>query len=125
MCVKLITNNHEAQYNSSIPLESQIGNYTKIVVNYEPSDENIKTLISELKRISKNGINAKLEIEVNHNNHIFGVKAKKELQKASNDITLNEFIRLAVTGHIIIDQKLQELSNNIESLINVKAHAGR
>lgn len=121
MCVKLVQDQIETSYDADVPLEDQIGECTKIVVNYDPSDDKIDKLLLELHRFSKTGVTVKLDVEVNHNNYILGAQVKQMLQKATNDISINEVVKTMVLSHIELDQKLAELYENITSIVNVKA----
>lgn len=113
MCVKIIKNECEIEYNPSRPLEEQIKGSTEVIVNYQPSDKSINDFLAEVQRYSKVGISAELNIKVIHNNDISGFKLRKQLKKALNDIKLNEIIKIMVISHTEMDDKLGELASKL------------
>lgn len=117
MSILIVKDEEVIPYDQSIPLDNQIIGYDEIVVNYEPSDTSIPLFLSEVERISKIGIETKLSIKVNHNDHMFGFKVKQRIRKATNDITLNEIIKLMVLSHIETDRKLQDIVSCLSSAI--------
>ncbi|NJO48120.1 MAG: hypothetical protein HC840_00225 [Leptolyngbyaceae cyanobacterium RM2_2_4] len=123
MCVKLVNAHQEIPYDSSKPLEEQLNGCEQIVVNYEPFDKSVDALIAEVERIARTGIDAKLTIKVVHNDHIFGFKVKQRLKRATNDITLNEIIKLMVLTHCSIDRKLEDLANTFNGSGNEQQKA--
>lgn len=123
MCVKIVNAHQEIPYDSSRPLEEQITGSEQIVVNYEPFDKSVEALVKEVERMAKTGVDAKLIIKVKHNNHIFGFKVKQQLQRATNDITLNEIIKLMVLSHRSIDQKLEDLAKTFNGMKNEQQKA--
>lgn len=112
MCVKLVNQAHEEiPYDVEKPLEDQIQGCKQIVVNYEPFDKSVSKLVEEMHRFIKSGIDAKFAIKVIHNDSLNGFRVKKELRRATNDITLNEIIKLMVLSHLAVDKKLEDLAN--------------
>lgn len=111
MCVKLVSANDVREYDVDRPLEDQIKDCERIVVNYQPFDTQVDRLLQEMQRFALTGISTNVPIQVIHNDNLLGYKAKKKLQKASNDITLNEIIKLMVLSHAALDKKLEEISN--------------
>lgn len=123
MCVKIVTAQCEVPYDVSRPLEDQVSGSGQIVVNYEPFDKSVEKLVSEVDRIIKTGVDTKLSIKVIHNDSIFGFKVKQKLKRATNDITLNEIIKLMVLTHCSIDRKLEDLANCISETGNEQQKA--
>lgn len=113
MCVKLVNSHEEKPYDLNKPLEEQLKGCDQIVVNYEPFDKSVEKLIEEMRRFVKMGIDAKVAIKVIHNDNLNGFKTKKRLERARNDITLNEIIKLMVLTHMQMDKKLEELANEL------------
>lgn len=111
MSILIVKNEAEISYDADIPLEKQTSDCKEIVINYEPEDKDIPRFLSEVERLSKMGIVTKLNIKVNHNDHVFGFKVKRRINKATNDITLNEIIRLMVLLHVETDKKLEDMIN--------------
>lgn len=123
MCVKIVQAHREVPYDANRPLEEQLQGCEQIVVNYEPFDKSVDKLLSEVQRIARTGIDAKLTIKVIHNDNIFGFKVKQQLQRARNDITLNEIIKLMVLSHRSIDQQLQDLADTFNGKRNEQQKA--
>jgi hypothetical protein len=111
MCVRLIDDGMVCNYDSSRPLEEQIGNDTQVVINYEPKDPDINTFLVEMERLCKSGISANVKVEIQHNNAIKGIKAKKQLKRLKKDLDLNQAIKLLVNLQRKTDITLEELSN--------------
>jgi hypothetical protein len=121
MCVKIVNNSEEVPYDCSRPLEDQLNGAEQIVVNYEPFDKSVDALLAEVERIARTGVDARLRIKVIHNDHIFGFNVKQKLKRATNNITLNEIIKLMVLTHRSIDRKLEDLANTFNGKINERA----
>lgn len=111
MCVKFVSNEIERPYDSAKPLEDQVRVADQIVINYEPFDATLDKFVQEIERLAKTGTDVALNIKVNHNNNIVGFRLKKRVNKASNDITLNEIIKLMVLSQAEVDKKLGDLAN--------------
>lgn len=123
MCVKIVNASQEIPYDASRPLEEQITGCEQIVVNYEPFDKNVEALVKEVERIARTGVDTKLIIKVNHNDHIFGFRVKQQLKRATSDITLNEIIKLMVLSHRSIDRQLEDLANTFNGMKNEQQKA--
>lgn len=123
MCVKIVTAQQEVPYDTSQPLEEQLQGAEQIIVNYEPFDKSVDRLLAEVERITRTGVDVRLSIKVIHNDSIMGFKVKQKLQRATNDITLNEIIKLMVLTHCSIDRKLEDLANSINGNKNEQQKA--
>lgn len=123
MCVKIVNASQETPYDASRPLEEQLSGCEQIIVNYEPFDKSVDKLLAEVERIVKTGVDAKLSIKVIHNDNIFGFKVKQKLKRATNDITLNEIIKLMVLSHSSIDRKLEDLAKTFNGKKNEQQKA--
>jgi hypothetical protein len=111
MCVKIVNQAHEEiPYDTERPLEDQIKGCEQIVVKYEPFDKSVEKLVQEMRRFINSGIDARFAIKVIHGNNLDGMRTKKQLQRATNDITLNEVIKLMVLSHMMLDRKLEEIA---------------
>lgn len=117
MCIKIVNGHQEIPYDIGKPLEDQLSGCEQIVVNYEPFDKSVDKFLQEVDRFAKTGVCAKLSIKVIHNDHVFGFKIKQKLKKSTNDITLNEIIKLMVLAQIEIDKKLEDLANTFASVV--------
>lgn len=110
MCIKLVNAHQEIPYDVSKPLEDQLKGCEQIVVNYEPFDKSVDKFIQEVERFAKTGVDVKLSIKVIHSDNLIGYKTKKKLRQATNDITLNEIIKLMVLSQLETDRKLEDLA---------------
>lgn len=111
MCIKIVTAKREISYDMAKPLEEQLRGSKKIVVNYEPSDPCIDKFLDEVERLCKNGISANVNITFNHGNNLKGAKIKKKLNNISDDLNLNEVIKMMAIAHSETDKKLEEIAN--------------
>lgn len=111
MCIKIINENSEIPYNIEKPLEEQIVGCKQIVVDYEPFNQEVDKFLQEIQRFANTGIHTDISIKVVHNNYLAGFTAKKNLNRALNDIDLNEIIKLMVLAQLETDKKLKELAN--------------
>lgn len=124
MCVKIVNSQHdEVPYDTSRPLEDQIQDAEQIVVNYQPSDSSVGKFLQEIERVIKTGVETKLSIKVIHNDNIFGFKLKKKMNQMTNDIRLNEIIKLMVLTHSNIDRKLEDLAKQCNGMCNEQQKA--
>lgn len=123
MCIKIVNAYEEIPYDTSKPLEDQLNGCEQVIVNYEPFDKSVDKFLEEMDRFVKTGVDAKLSITVIHNDHIFGFKVKQKLKKSSNDITLNEIIKLMVLSHCAVDRKLEDLANTFNGMVNEQQKA--
>jgi hypothetical protein len=110
MCVKLVKNNIEVEYNCDKPLMDQVYGVSEIVVNYRTNDKEIKTFLKEMQKCVSTGVNPKVKVRVEYNDFLNGYKTKKKIAKAMNDIALNEVIKLVALMQHSIDKSLEELS---------------
>lgn len=116
MCIKLINCTQEIPYDIERPLEDQLEGCRQIVVNYEPFDKQVDKFLQEVQRFAKTGVSVNLNVKVIHNDNIAGFKVKRSLAKATNDITLNEIIKLMVLKQIEADKKLEDLANTFAGM---------
>ncbi len=113
MCIKINNklNDSELKYNYLIPLEQQIENSDLITIDYDPKDKDIDKFISEMERLVKNGITCNVTLNLLHNNHLRGLKAKRQLKRIKRDLDLNEAIKLLVRLHSELDKGLENISD--------------
>lgn len=109
MCVKIICQNKIKAFDTERPLEQQLDNSARIIVNYEPSDPTIFKFLREMERFSKNRIQCSATITVKDNNFSGGTKVKRQIAKLKNDIAVNELMRLAEICFRTADEKLEKL----------------
>lgn len=110
MCIKIISTDSESKYNASIPLEKQINNCSEVLIQYDPKDKDLGKFLSEMERLCSSGISANIKLDVVHNNSVVGMKAKKQLQRITKDLDINEAIKLLTKIHSTTDKTLKELS---------------
>lgn len=111
MCVKIIGLNSENKYNSKIPLEEQLYNYSKVVIKYESKDPDIDKFLNEMERCCKTGISLNINVDVIHENNIKGAKAKRQVKRLLKDLNVNEAIKLLVDIQYKTNKTLEEMSN--------------
>lgn len=111
MCVKIINNGLVTKYDVGKPLEVQLLNSDRVVINYEPADADINTFVREMKRIAVKGISTTVNLEISHNNHLKGIKTKKQLNRLVKNIEVNEAIKLLVTLQSNTEKALEEMAN--------------
>jgi hypothetical protein len=111
MCVKIIGDGIECKYDSSKPLEEQVCDNRRVIINYEAKDPDVEKFIHEMERLCKTGISTNMTVKIEHNNDIKGIKAKKQLKRLEKDLDLNEAIKLLVKIQQSTDMKLETLSN--------------
>ncbi len=111
MCVKIFNSGNEVSYDADQPLEAQIGDSSKVVINYDPQDPSIGKFLSEIERCTQNGVSLDLNLQVIHNNHLGGAKTKRLASKLSQDLCINDVIKAMATSYAETDKKLEELAN--------------
>jgi len=109
MCIKIVRLKEELEYDSSKPLEDQLKGAKQVVVNYQPHNSQIDQFLHEVERLCKTGVSASLNIKFNHNNHLLGAKAKKEIERLSKDIDFNEVIKLMTLIQRKADDTLEQM----------------
>jgi hypothetical protein len=110
MCVKIIHQTEEQEFNVSQPLELQIKDAKEILVNYDPYDTKIDHFISEIEKMIENGINCNLDIKFNPNNNLEGFRLERYLEKLKSELNVNKFIKDLSLFHVNADLKLNEIS---------------
>jgi hypothetical protein len=110
MCIKILNCNSEIKYDSSVPLENQLKNSEKVVINFDPKDPDMDVFLGEMERLVKTGISCNVSLDVKHNNYVGGAKAKKQIKRLRKDLDLNEAIKLLVTIQSELDKKLENIS---------------
>jgi len=114
MCIKIVCSEKIKEFNPLQPLEDQISGRSKIVVNYDPRDpdsQNIDTFVIEMERLCKNGISCDLDISVNANDYIKGLRFKKKIESLKHKLEVNEVVKSITIFVSETDRKLSELSN--------------
>lgn len=113
MCIRIIGLDSDVKYNSEKPLEEQIVGSKEVVIKYDPKDTDIDKFLCEMERLCSNGVSlgTDLRVDVIHNNHLSGVKAKKQVKRLNKDLNLNEAIKLLTSLQSKTDKTLEELSN--------------
>jgi hypothetical protein len=110
MCIKIFNSASEAEYDMQRPLEDQVGDSDRIVIDYSPEDSSIEKFVGEVERICKNGISCNLNIEVITNSILKGAKIKRQAKALEFDLKLNDLIKLMTIAQSHADKKLEEMS---------------
>ena len=113
MCIKIKSCQGTIEYDVQEPLEHQLSNDCQVIIDYKASkdDDEIGTFVKEMSRLSKSGFSKYIDIKFSHNNQIIGAKAKKQVDKLTKDLKLNEAIKLLVTLQKKANDTLVELSD--------------
>ena len=106
MCIKI----DQLKYDTKRPLEEQLKNSEKVVINYDPKDPDMDHFLGEMERLVKTGISCNVSLDIAHNNFLNGARAKKQVKRLKKDLDLNEAIKLLVTLHSELDKKLGNMS---------------
>lgn len=109
MCIKIVTTQEEVEYDTQRPLEDQLEQSNKIVIDYHPEDTSIDKFMDEVERLCKTGVSCNLNIEVATNDSIGGARLKRKATKAELNLKLNDLIKLMATSQIHADNKLVEM----------------
>src|SRR5271155_3757057 len=107
MCIKII-GSQELEFNSAQPLEEQIHDAKEIVVDYDPEDSKIDFFVNEMERFCNTGINCDVEIKVESNNYLDGIKLERRIEKIKQKINVNEVVKGLTKFHYDVDRKLNE-----------------
>jgi len=103
--------NSETKYDVKRPLLEQIAHAKKVVIDYQPNDPDINTFVREMDSLCKRGVGKQFHVEIAHNNHMKGIKTKKQLTRLVREIQVNEAIKLLVTLQHHTENALEELVN--------------
>jgi hypothetical protein len=107
MCIKI----DQLKYDTKRPLEDQLRNSEKVVINYDPKDPDMDHFLGEMERLVKTGISCNVSLDIAHNNFLKGAKAKKQIKRLKKDLDLNEAIKLLVNIHSELDKQLEKISS--------------
>lgn len=118
MCVKIICNDHEHEFDPNEPLENQIVGAKEVLVNYSPMDYKIPFFMKELDRLCNNGISCKLSFKFKSNNNLEGFRIERQLEKIKHNFELNEIVKNLVSMYDKTDKKLEEISNGLLGKVN-------
>lgn len=111
MCIKIIKDSSECEYDIEKPFLEQFCGSTEVIVKYRPDDEQIESFLKEMQICVNNGLNPNLNVKVQYGDSFMGFKTKKKLDKTISDIKLNEIVKLMVLSQLDVDKKLEELSS--------------
>lgn len=110
MCIKIIRTENQKELNLLEPLERQVQGADQILVNYDPLDPKVSYFLDEMERLCKFGISCNVEIKVNTNNYLNGIKFERKISKIKKKLDVNEIIKGLTKFHSETDRKLTELS---------------
>lgn len=110
MNVVIFKDHRLCEYDMYLPLEDQIKGSAEIIVNYVENDETVHHFLDEVERLSQSAFGFGLNIKVLHNNNIRGAKAKKLMQEAVRNLSVNDIIQMMAQIHKTTDDKLTEIA---------------
>ena len=110
MCIKII-GDQTLEYNPSEPLEEQIVGAREIFVNYEPLEyHKIDSFIGQLGYMVEFGVSCNIDIKMNANNDLNGIKLERHIDSLKQKLEVNEIAKGLTRLHLEADRKLCELS---------------
>lgn len=109
MCVKIVRTDDSLEFNASEPLELQIADAQEIVISYIPEDPQIDSFISEVERIVKNGISCKVDIRVNPNNDLGGLRLERQIESLKRKLDMNDIAKTLVLLYSEADRQLHDI----------------
>ena len=111
MCIKIIKSETSFEFDPNQPLECQLVDAKEVVVDFHPEDkEQIENFVDQVEQIVKNGIGWPVDIKVNPNNTLKGLRLERLMKVMTQDLHLNAAIKNLVKMHCTADRKLSELS---------------
>ena len=118
MCVKIICNDHEHEFDPSEPLEKQIVGAKELFVSYSPIDPKIPFLLKELDRLCSNGISCNVSFKFKANNNLEGFRTERRLEKIKQNFEINELVKSLSNMYIKTDKQLEEISDSLLGKVN-------
>ncbi len=118
MCIKIVGTKSQKEFDPSAPLETQIAGAKEIVVSYDPVDPKIDMLVDEMERFCKNGISCNVDIKVNSNNYLNGLKLERRVERLKKKLNINEVAKGLTKIYAETDCKLRELSEMCTEKLN-------
>ena len=118
MCIKIICSDHEHEFSISKPLEIQMEGAKEILVSYDPVDPKIDCFVGEMERLCASGISCNVEIKVESNNYLNGIKLERKLENLKRKLSVNEVVKGLTKFHADVDKRLRELQDMCSEKIN-------
>ena len=112
MCIKIIRTQESQEFNPFEPLEYQVTDAKEVVVNYDPQDptvDNIGLFVDQMERLCRNGISCNVDIKVNANNHLDGIKIERRIDNLKRKLDINEVVKGLTTYQAIADRKMAKI----------------
>ncbi len=109
MCIKIIRSHETVEFEPLELLEQQIGGAKQVVIDYDPDDSRIQCFMEQMDRIVKTGVGCQINIKVNNNKHLNGIKLDRQLKKFSVDLDVNEVVKTLVNNYSETDKRLSEI----------------
>ncbi len=110
MCIKIVRPEEQKEFNPSEPLERQVEGAKQILVSYDPVDPKIGSFLNEMERLCNSGISCNVEIKVNTNNYLNGIRFERKIERIKRKLDVNEVVKAIVNNHLETDRKLNEIS---------------
>lgn len=118
MCIRIVSDIDQKEFDPTQPLEMQVYNATEIFVSYDPDDKKIPTFVDQLDTMVKSGISFKADIKVDSKNNLHGIILERHLEHLKEQLEINEVIKGISNIHATADQKLGELYNMCNGKVN-------
>jgi hypothetical protein len=110
MCIKILHCESTTKYDSSKSLSEQLNNAKEVIIDYDPKDPDLDKFLGEMEKLVQKGISCNVSLDITHNNHLKGAKAKKQIKRIKKDLDLNEAIKFLVNIHSEFDKQLESIS---------------
>jgi cell fate (sporulation/competence/biofilm development) regulator YlbF (YheA/YmcA/DUF963 family) len=110
MCIKIVYPEYSQEFDIALPLEEQVLDANQIIVDYDPTDPKIPCFVGEVERMVKNGISCNVNIKVDSNNDLDGIRLERKLENLTKKLEVNEVIKRFTKFHAEVDCKLGEIS---------------
>lgn len=110
MCIKIVSDLEQKEFDPMLPLESQVCNAKQILVSYDPQDIKIPTFVYQIENMVQNGMELKADIKVDPKNNLDGLRLERRLELLKEQLEINEIIKGISSFHATTDKKLCELS---------------
>lgn len=109
MCIKIVHTHDEFEFEPGKLLEQQVKGAKQIIIDYKPNDTRIEAFMDQMGRIVRTGVSCQMNIQVKSNNTLSGYRLGRQIDKAINNLELNEVVKSLVNSYSETDRKLQEI----------------
>lgn len=109
MCIKIVRTTEEFEFDPGQPLEQQVRGAKKVIIDYNPNDSRIDSFMDQIQRIIRTGTGCSMNIQVNPNNSLAGLRFERQLELFNRDLEINEVVSSLTQMHNNVYKKLSEI----------------